>query len=144
MANGSCYTVTINARESQEIGQGRDLTSMLLTEGLNTFQNTASPVARIGAKMPEAVRLAAILATPVREQNHWMCGPIYWEALTFYDSQRNLCGVLNSCFECDRMINHQLQEVSADTATYWGLSTWLPNWVTSFYRDKTQKPVRCN
>ena len=86
MANGSCYTVTINARESQEIGQGRDLTSMLLTEGLNTFQNTASPVARIGAKMLEAVRLAAILATPVREQNHWMCGPIYWEALTFYDS----------------------------------------------------------
>ena len=91
---------------------------MLLTEGLNTFQITAAPVARIGAKMSEAVRLAAILTTPVREQDHWMCGPIYRDALTFYDSQRNLCGVLNSCFECDRMINHQLQEVSAETATY--------------------------
>ena len=68
--------------------------------------------------MSEAIRLAAVLATLGREQDHWMCGPIYWDALTFYDSQRNLCGVLNIGFECDRMINYQPQEVSADMAMY--------------------------
>ena len=109
----------------RSLERGRDLTSLPLTEGLQAFQITASPVARIAANTPESIRLAAILALPVQNQNDWMCAPVYRDALAFYDSQDNLCGVLNICFGCDRMITHQRREIAADTATYQELKQLL-------------------
>ena len=102
----------------RSLEQGRNLMLLPLTEELKTFQITASPVARIAVETPDATRLAAILAKPVWDQAHWMCAPVYRDALAFYDSQDNLCGVLNICFGCDRMITHRQQDVAADTTTY--------------------------
>ena len=70
------------------------------------------------AETPEAACLAVILAALVSEQDHWMCAPVYRDALAFYDGQDNLCGVLNICFGCDRMITHRQQDVAADTTAY--------------------------
>jgi len=54
-----------------------------------------------------------------------MCAPVYRDALVFYDGQDNLCGVLNICFGCDKMITHQQREVTAGTATYQELKQFM-------------------
>ncbi|UOQ99933.1 hypothetical protein MUN81_10625 [Hymenobacter sp. 5317J-9] len=105
--------------------RNRDLDLLPLTESSGAYHITASPIARIAAESPAAAQLAAILAIPVQQQLHWMCAPVYRDALAFYDSQDNLCAVLNICFGCDRMITHELQEISADTAAYKALKQYL-------------------
>jgi len=77
------------------------------------------------AETPEAACLAVILAALVPEQDHWMCAPVYRDALAFYDGQDNSCGVLNSCFGCDKMITHQQREVTAGTAAYQELKQFM-------------------
>lgn len=109
----------------RSLEHGRDLTLMPLTDKAGAFQITASPVAKIAAGTLAAVGLAAILAVPVRQQYDWMCALVYRDALAFYDSRDNLCGVLNICFGCDRMITHQQKEIAADTATYQNLKQFL-------------------
>ena len=109
----------------RSLEQGRNLMLLPLTEELKTFQITASPVARIAVETLEAACLAAILTVLVSEQDHWMCAPVYRDALVFYDGQDNLCGVLNICFGCDKMITHQQREVTAGTATYQELKQFM-------------------
>ncbi|RYU75620.1 hypothetical protein [Hymenobacter persicinus] len=105
--------------------RGWDLTSLLLTEGENAYHITASPVAIITADSLDAERLAAILATPVCHQFDWMCGPVYRDALAFYDAQGRLRAVLNICFGCDKMLTDQQQEIAADSSTYQRLKQLL-------------------
>ena len=54
-----------------------------------------------------------------------MCAPVYRDALAFYDSQDNLCAVLNICFGCDKMLTAKQQEISADTNAYQELKQFL-------------------
>ena len=109
----------------RSLERGRNLTLLPLTEELKTFQITASPVAKTVAETPEAACLVVILAASVSEQDHWMCAPVYRDALAFYNSQGTLCAVLNICFGCDKMISDQQQEIAADTSTYQKLKIFL-------------------
>lgn len=69
--------------------------------------------------------LAAILQTPVVNQNDWMCGPVYRDALAFYDEQDRLVSVLNVCFNCEYMMTDTGCAIQADAATYEALSSYL-------------------
>ncbi|GAA4361945.1 hypothetical protein GCM10023185_29360 [Hymenobacter saemangeumensis] len=89
-----------------------------LTQGPTAYNITASPVSVISRDSPEQLELAGILQAPVLNRMYWMCGPVYRDALAFYDAQDNLTAVLNICFDCDQMLTHTGEEVEADTATY--------------------------
>ena len=114
-----------NAREPKEFGAGAEPNAIAPDGRTQDVSNHASPVAKIAAETPEAACLAVILAASVSEQDHWMCAPVYRDALAFYDGQDNLCGVLNICFGCDKMITHQQREVTAGTATYQELKQFM-------------------
>lgn len=109
----------------RRLKRNNDLGMLALTEGLDAFHITATPVALIEKDTPEASALADLLRTPVVDQTHWMCAPVYRDALAFYDEQNGLVGVLNICFECDRMLTDTGKELEADTATYQALHNYL-------------------
>lgn len=95
---------------------GLDL--MPLTDSASAFQITASPVAKIKSDSTDAEQIRRFLQQPVVNRFHWMCGPLYRDALGFYDDQNNLLGVLNICFGCDLMLTDKGEEVDADASTY--------------------------
>jgi hypothetical protein len=101
------------------------LDSLTLTQGHDAFHITASPVARIEKDTVVAQKLASILQTQVVNRIHWMCGPIYRDAVAFYDEEHRLVNVLNICFSCDRMVTAGGVEIAADTDTYQALSRYL-------------------
>ena len=94
--------------------RGRDLSFLTLPESKDEYYIAEFPIARFAKDSPEANRLAAILATLVQQQFHWMCAPVYRDALAFYDSNDNLYAVLNICFGCDRMLTENQLDVAAD------------------------------
>lgn len=102
-----------------------DLEAMNLTQGSSAFHITASPVAMIEKNTLATQTLAAILQTPVVNQNDWMCGPVYRDALAFYDEQDRLVSVLNVCFNCEYMMTDTGRAIQADAATYEALSSYL-------------------
>ena len=102
-----------------------DLDLLPLTQGGTAFHVTASPVARIENDTDVAQKLAAILQAPVINQMHWMCGPTYRDAITFYDEEHRLVSVLNICFTCDQMVTDTGVEIAADTNAYQALSSYL-------------------
>ncbi|AMR29207.1 hypothetical protein A0257_20325 [Hymenobacter psoromatis] len=102
-----------------------DLDLLTLTQGNFAFHITASPVVRIGKNDIAAQDFEAILREPVLNRMHWMCAPIYRDALAFYDAHDNLVSVLNICFSCDRMVTDTGREVQADTTTYQILRDYL-------------------
>lgn len=102
-----------------------DLNLLTLTPTPLTFHLTASPIARIGSKELAAQKLAAILQVPVEQQMHWMCGPVYRDALAFYNERDELLSVLNICFGCDQMVTDTGQQLQADTSTYQILRAYL-------------------
>jgi len=102
-----------------------DLGMLTLTQNKVAFHITASPVVRIEKDSAEAFFLAAILQVPVADQIHLMCGPVYRDALAFYDEQDSLLSVLNVCFSCHHMVADTEQEIQADSATYSALSSYL-------------------
>jgi hypothetical protein len=96
-----------------------------LTKGPTTFHLTASPISRLGKREEAAAEIAAILQKPVVNQCYSMCGPIYRDAIVFYDTQNRLTNVLNICFSCDQMLAHSGQQIEADTTTYKELRAYL-------------------
>lgn len=102
-----------------------DLDQQGLTEGLDTFHLTASPVARIVSASGEITALKTALCTPVVKQFDWMCAPIYRDALVFYSEQDELLSVLNICFGCDRMLTQTGDEIEADATTCEMLKQYL-------------------
>ncbi|MGI4760372.1 MAG: hypothetical protein ACRYF0_06685 [Janthinobacterium lividum] len=102
-----------------------DLDMLTLTQNKAAFHITASPVASIEKHSADALALATILQVPVVDQMHWLCGPVYRDALAFYDEQDRLLSVLNICFSCDRMVTDTGREIQADSATYSALSSYL-------------------
>jgi hypothetical protein len=96
-----------------------------LIDSAGALHVTATPIAEIGVESAEAEQLRYYLRQPVVQSFDWMCGPVYGDALAFYDAQGTLITVLNICFGCDRMLTHQGEEVRADVATYQGLKQVL-------------------
>lgn len=102
-----------------------DLDQLPLTQGPEAFHITASPGARVEKGMEAIQALATILQVPVVNQCHWMCAPVYRDALAFYDTQNRLTNVLNVCFSCDQMSTANGQQIEADTTTYQTLRAYL-------------------
>ena len=102
-----------------------EIESMSLTEGLNAFHITATPIAVIQADSSLMQQLVELLHIPVVTQSAWMCWPTYRDALAFYDEQGSLVKVLNICFGCDGMLSHTGKIIQADTTAYQALRTFL-------------------
>jgi hypothetical protein len=54
-----------------------------------------------------------------------MCGPVFRDALAFYDAKHQLVAVLNICFECDQLYNEAGTEIEADITVYPALKQWM-------------------
>lgn len=67
---------------------------------------------------PVVLRLTEILNTQIREVPHWMCAPVYRDALVFYDQQHNILSALNICLSCQYMETKMFNHLNADYKTY--------------------------
>jgi hypothetical protein len=94
------------------------ITGKLLTDKGAVFDVTADKIALVRQASATAQRLATILEQPATQVVHFMCLPIYRDALAFYNEQGHLMRVLNICFECLAMRTDNGVMVQADLATY--------------------------
>ncbi|HEX8427889.1 hypothetical protein [Hymenobacter sp.] len=102
-----------------------NLEHSLLTEGRAAYNLTAMPVATLQRQTPEINQLMAILEVPFERRSYWMCGPVFRDALAFYDGKHQLVAVLNICFECEQMQNENGVEIQTDITVYPALHQWL-------------------
>ncbi|MNH01710.1 hypothetical protein D3C87_481520 [compost metagenome] len=67
----------------------------------------------------EAVSLLKdILNTKTTDVSHWMCAPIYRDAIVFYKSSGKIISALNICLSCEAMAIDSSSQVVADCSTY--------------------------
>ena len=95
----------------RRLERNNDLEMLDLTPDTSAFHIIASPVALVKRHSSDAQAFSEILRAPIINQLHWMCGPVYRDALAFYDAQDKLVSVLNICFGCDRMLTDMGKEV---------------------------------
>jgi hypothetical protein len=94
------------------------LTEKPLTDKQGAFEATAERIALVRQDSAAALRLRAIFEKPAKQVVHFMCLPIYRDALAFYNAQGQLLRVLNSCFECLAMRTESGVTVEADVVAY--------------------------
>ncbi|MFM2386983.1 MAG: hypothetical protein RL660_1740 [Bacteroidota bacterium] len=70
------------------------------------------------ANAPQAERLKQILQTEVKELPHWMCAPIYRDAIVFYDKANHILSSLNVCLSCEYMETKMWSHINGDIKTY--------------------------
>ncbi|GAA4496173.1 hypothetical protein GCM10023172_08980 [Hymenobacter ginsengisoli] len=102
-----------------------NLDLLTLTPGPAAFHVTASPISKLENNVEAIQKIASILQRSVIQQYHWMCGPVYRDALAFYNVQNELTNVLNICFSCDQMVTAGGQQIEADASTYKALRACL-------------------
>lgn len=101
------------------------LETRLTTDDNRAYNLTATPVATLRLHSPEVVALENILRTPLVDRTQLMCGPVFRDALAFYNAEEELLDVLNICFECSVMQTQTGQEIEADTTIYPKLKHWF-------------------
>lgn len=67
---------------------------------------------------PEIQQLIAILRTAIIDVPNWMCGPVYRDAIIFYDHRGNIISTLNVCLSCQYMCTGTFIGIDADFKTY--------------------------
>ncbi|RSK24166.1 hypothetical protein [Hymenobacter metallilatus] len=96
-----------------------------LTPGLlEAYHLTATPVATLPRLSSPVQRLETLLHLPLKHPPGWMCGPVYRDAIAFYQDLK-LVRVLNICFSCEKMLLDSGQALLADVAVYAGLRQLL-------------------
>jgi len=105
--------------------QGNNLEQARLTEGREAYNITATPIAMLQRQTADVNKLMAILETPLESHSYWMCGPVFRDALAFYDEKHQLMTVLNICFGCEQIQNESGVEIQADTTVYTALHQWF-------------------
>ena len=96
-----------------------------LTDKSGAFDATADKIALVRQASAPAQRLRAVFEQPANQVAHFMCLPIYRDALAFYDEQGRLLGVLNICLECLAMRTETGLRLTADVAAYEALQLLL-------------------
>jgi hypothetical protein len=94
------------------------ITEKPLTNKQGIFDATAERIALVKQDSAAAQRLRAIFEKPAKQVVHFMCLPIYRDALAFYGAQGQLLRVLNICFECLAMRTESGLTVEADIVAY--------------------------
>lgn len=94
------------------------ITEKPLTDRSGAFDATADKIALVRQGSATAQRLRAVFEQPANQVVHFMCLPIYRDALAFYDAQGRLLRVLNICFECLAMRTETGFRLAADVAVY--------------------------
>jgi len=125
LLTASKYQLPALREQLRLLERTHDLDLLTLTQGPAAFHITASPIAKVEKNTLAAQELASLLQVSVSNQLHLMCGPVYRDALAFYDEQDRLLSVLNICFGCDQMVTAGGQKLEADTTTYQVLRTYL-------------------
>jgi len=62
--------------------------------------------------------LKDILNTKTTDVSHWMCAPIYRDAIVFYKSSSEIVSALNICLSCETMAIGSSSQLVADNSTY--------------------------
>ncbi len=74
----------------------------------NTFKSTD----------PITYRIRSILKIEIFDIPHWLCSPVYRDAIVFYDSNHKIITQLNICLECQYMGTTKFNHINADYRTY--------------------------
>jgi hypothetical protein len=105
--------------------QKNNLEQARLTEGREAYHITATPIATLQRQTAAVNKLLAILKVPYQNQHYWMCGPIFRDALAFYNEKHQLVAVLNICFGCEQIQNDSGKEIQTDATVYPALRQWF-------------------
>lgn len=69
--------------------------------------------------------LIETLKIPFKDFDAWMCGPIFRDAILFYDSKSNILAGINICFQCSNMVTLENKEILVDRTVYTKLKDFL-------------------
>jgi len=73
----------------------------------------------------DILELIRILEIDVVNLPSWLCGPIYRDAIVFYNKKKEIVSALNICFECSYMETDKQNNINADERTYELLKSFL-------------------
>ncbi|OOQ61685.1 hypothetical protein BC343_01015 [Mucilaginibacter pedocola] len=82
------------------------------------LNKSAAPIGRFSKDAPEAIALLEALNIEAMKVYHWMCWPVYRDAIVFYKASGEIISVLHICFGCDHMTLGSNKDIIADNRCY--------------------------
>lgn len=83
-----------------------------------SFHPSAQKIKTFRQNDPMIARIRRMLQTDIVEVPRWMCGPVYRDALVFYDEDGQIVSTLNICLECQYMETSGFNHIEGDYVTY--------------------------
>lgn len=78
----------------------------------------AIAIAHLPRESPAAHRIMDILTVPFREQDLWMCPPVFRDAIVFYNADHSMAGMVYICFSCGHLADYQRQLFETDNTIF--------------------------
>lgn len=93
-------------------------TVQYLINDQGNFHPSSEQTHTFSASSDEAQRLKKILQTELEEVLHFLCAPVYRDAIVFYDATGKMLEVLHVCLECQYLATGKATGLDADYKTY--------------------------
>jgi hypothetical protein len=94
------------------------LYTQYLLDEKGTFHHSSKKTGTFPANDPMIDRLKTILNTKITETPHFLCAPVYRDAVVFYNNNHQIISVLNVCLSCMYMETVMNSYVNGDYETY--------------------------
>ncbi|MBE7174200.1 MAG: hypothetical protein INR73_26730 [Williamsia sp.] len=108
----------------EELSKLTGYTQYLFDEN-GKLHSSAIKTNRFSADSNEGKKLIQILNTEVRDMMHFLCSPVYRDAVVFYDKNGNRISTLNVCLSCHYMETEPFHHINAGYETYDMLKKWF-------------------
>lgn len=82
------------------------------------FHPSAQKINNFRSNDPNIDRIKSILLTEVIDIPQWLCGPVYRDAIVFYDKDNTIITALNICLSCQFMETKMFNHIDGDFKTY--------------------------
>lgn len=129
------YNQLINKSKLENLSLEENLELKILNSLLNNTQFlfdknrklhfSAEKLNRFYPHENDSEELIKILQIKTEKIPSWMCGPVYRDAIVFYDRENEIREVLNICFSCEFIQNLNQDFIDVDESVYDGLKQLL-------------------
>ncbi len=92
--------------------------TQFLIDSNGNFHSSSEKIRTLKRNDSELERLITILEIEAKDAPAWMCGPVYRDAVVFYDNNDRIISTLNICFSCQHMSTKMFAEINADIKVY--------------------------
>ncbi len=93
-------------------------TTQFLIDADGNFHASSEKIQTLKKNDFKLKELVAILEVDANDVPAWMCGPVYRDAIVFYDNSGQIISTLNICFSCQYMATKMFSEIMADVKVY--------------------------